>query len=126
MHDLVISGNAATEAGGGIKNDGTLTLNRAIISGNSARGNPAGESGFGGGIDNESTMVVSNSQLDNNLAVGAANADGIGGGINNSATATLINCTVSGNRAEGSQLPMKRWSVIRCWLAWTGSPQLLM
>src|SRR5439155_19212231 len=93
------SGNAATNAGGGIKNVGTLTLDRAIISGNSASGGPAGASG--GGFDNESDMIISNSRIDNNLAVGGANADGIGGGINNSTTATLINCVVSGNRAEG-------------------------
>src|SRR5947207_9664316 len=30
MHDLVISGNTATNAGGGIKNNGTLTLDREI------------------------------------------------------------------------------------------------
>ena len=41
LHDLVISGNAATNAAGGIKNVGTLTLDRAIISGNSASGGPA-------------------------------------------------------------------------------------
>src|SRR5881394_2051179 len=99
MHDLVVSGNAATNAGGGIKNVGTLTLDRAIISGNAASGGPAGASG--GGFDNESEMIVSNSRIDNNLAVGGANADGIGGGINNSTTATLTNCVVSGNRAEG-------------------------
>src|SRR5437870_519040 len=102
MHDLVISGNAATNAGGGIKNVGTLTLDRAIIRGNAARGGRAGASGFGGGFDNESDMIVSNSRIDNNLAVGEANADGIGGGINNSATTTLIHCTVSSNMAEGS------------------------
>src|SRR5438094_4354020 len=102
LHDLVVSGNAATNAGGGIKNVGTLTLDRAIISGNAARGGRAGASGFGGGFDNESDMIVSNSRIDNNLAVGEANADGTGGGINNSATVTMINCTVSGNRAEAS------------------------
>jgi len=31
MHDLVISGNSATNAGGGIKNVGTLTMDRCII-----------------------------------------------------------------------------------------------
>jgi len=40
MHDVVFSGNAATNAGGGIKNVGTLTLDRAMISGNSASGAP--------------------------------------------------------------------------------------
>src|SRR5437899_2056959 len=102
LHDLVISGNAATNAGGGIKNVGTLTLDRGIISGNAARGGRAGANGFGGGFDNESDLIVSNSRIDNNLAVGGANADGIGGGINNTGTAILTNCTVSGNTAEGS------------------------
>src|SRR5881394_2750411 len=102
MHDLVLNGNAATEAGGGIKNLGNLTLDRAVISGNSATGSPAGQSGLGGGFDNESSMIVSNSRIESNLAVGGANADGIGGGINNSTTLMLINCTVSSNRAVGS------------------------
>src|SRR3989454_1728448 len=81
LHDLVINGNAATNAGGGIKNVGTLTLNRGTISGNSAGG---GRASAGGGFDNESDMIVSNSRIEHNLAVGGANADGIGGGINNS------------------------------------------
>jgi len=102
MHDLVISGNSATNAGGGIKNVGTLTLDRCIITGNSAIGGQAGRSGIGGGIDNDADMAVSNSRIENNRAVGGANADGIGGGINNNANLTNINCTLTGNRAEGS------------------------
>src|SRR5436305_1139181 len=81
----------AADAGGGIKNNGTLTLDRVILSGNSAGGGQAGKSGFGGGLDNEDFMTVSNSRIDNNLAVGGANANGIGGGMNNRlGTATLI------------------------------------
>src|SRR5439155_53592 len=96
---VVISGNAATNAGGGIRNVGELTLDRAIISGNSAGGGPAGKSGSGGGSDNDGDMIVSNSRFDNNLAVGGANADGSGGGINENGTVTLENSTVSGNSA---------------------------
>src|SRR5881394_893718 len=103
MHDLVISGNAATSSGGGIKNFGELTLDRAILSDNAAGGGQSGAGGFGGGFDIDSGEVtLSNSRIENNRAFGGANADGIGGGINNSSTATLINCTVSGNRAEGA------------------------
>src|SRR5207249_1354804 len=111
LHDLVVSGNAATNAGGGIKNIGTLTLDRAIISGNAARGGRAGASGFGGGFDNESDLIVSNSRIDSNIAVGEANADGTGGGINNSATVTLINCTVSGNADQDGTVTLENSTV---------------
>src|SRR5437773_4658726 len=64
LHDLVINGNAATNAGGGIKNVGTLTLNRGTISGNSAGG---GRASAGGGFDNECDMIVSNCRIGHDL-----------------------------------------------------------
>jgi hypothetical protein len=73
--------------GGGIYNDGTLTLTNSTVSGNSA--------GQGGGIDNYGTLTLIHSTVSgNSAAVG-------GGGIFNLGTVTLTNSTVSGNTAEG-------------------------
>jgi CSLREA domain-containing protein len=84
--------NGEVETGGGIANQGTLTLTNSTVSGNSA-------SFFGGGIYNNGTMRVENSTVSGN---GTKEGGGIadeGGGIYNSGTMTLTNSTVSGNRA---------------------------
>jgi CSLREA domain-containing protein len=77
------------EAGGGILNEGTLTLVNSTISGNSAKFT-------GGGIYNPGTLTLTNSTISGN------SADDIGGGIVNSSTATLTvtNSTISGNSAK--------------------------
>jgi hypothetical protein len=104
LNDCTVSGNFAI--GGGIYNradasapSATVTLNRCTISGNS------GDSG--GGISNESTgtdhtatLVVANSTI-------AGNSSGHGGGIFNistsggTATMTLRNSTIAGNSTFG-------------------------
>jgi hypothetical protein len=71
--------------GGGIYNDGTLT-----VSGCRLTGNVAGLQG--GGIYNVSTLTVSGCELDNNSAV-----DGEGGGIFNSGTLTVSDSQFSFN-----------------------------
>src|SRR5262245_53164208 len=81
------------DRGGGIANQGTLTLTNSIVSGNSA-----GTFG-GGGIYNNGTMRVANSTVSGN---GTNEGGGIadeGGGIYNAGTMTLTNSTVNGNRA---------------------------
>ncbi len=73
--------------GGGILNEGNLTLSGVTISGNAAFG--------GGGIANPSaSLTVSNSTISGNRAFG-----GGGGGISGG-TVTLRNSTVSGNNAK--------------------------
>ena len=75
--------------GGGIVNAGTLTLNRAVVTGNNASagtrptglllifcspncaaqaGSSAGNGGWGGGIDNTGTLTITNSTISNNSA----------------------------------------------------------
>lgn len=75
--------------GGGISNNGTLTLNNSIVSGNSA-------SSAGTGILNgyAGILTLNSSTVSNNSGGGGAITD-FGG------TTTLNNSTVSGNRATG-------------------------
>jgi hypothetical protein len=87
-----LSGNSAAN-GGGIANDGMLTVTGSIVSGNS------GYLG-GGGIANFGTATVSNSTLLGNSATFAE-----GGGINNFGTATVSNNTLYLRLVGGEQTP---------------------
>jgi hypothetical protein len=96
-------------SGGGIRNEGTLTLTNCTVSGHSNDG------GFGGGILNLGTLTLANSTVsDNHGGVGSGifNSQGTmtltnstvsgnspGSGIRNDGTATLTNSTISGNSA---------------------------
>jgi hypothetical protein len=84
LQGLVITGGS-NEEGGGIFNDGTLTVANSTISGNSA--------GFGGGIRNFGTLTVESSTIRDNGA-------DFGGGIENPGTLTVTNSTISGNTAR--------------------------
>ncbi len=80
------SGAASGRPGGGIDNDGTLTLTESTVSGNTdALGN-------GGGIDNDGTLTLVNSTVSGNTALDDA-------GLYNTGTVTLTESTVSGNAA---------------------------
>jgi len=73
--------------GGGIFNNGTLTINNSTVHGNSAAGSTPG---IGGGIDNGGTLTINNSTITANVAA-------YGGGIYNSGTGAVNNSTISGN-----------------------------
>jgi hypothetical protein len=95
----IISGNSAVGpvgSGGGIFNAGTVTINNSTLSNNSGRGTASG--GLGGGIGNAGTVTVNNSTFTGNSVSGVFGA-GFGGGIGNSGTATVNNSTLSGNSA---------------------------
>ena len=92
LSDMTIEGGvcAVEESGGGIFNQGALTVSSCTLSGNSAT------SGFdvaGGGIYNFGTLTVSNSTLSGN------SAGDYGGGISNNGTLTVSNSSLSGNSA---------------------------
>src|SRR5436190_2926363 len=113
----VRGGNAAGEAGGGIRNRGTLALSNVTLAANSSgingggllnlgtltltnttvSGNTAGTDG--GGIYNSGggTLTITASTLSGNSANSAGRN---GGGIFNASAATLTNVTVSGNSAN--------------------------
>ncbi len=101
----VVSG-AFNALGGGIYNEGTVSINNSTISGNSVTNDRNSidnirtpsltfppEIIYGGGINNSGTATINNSTISEN----SAGSDG--GGINNSGTVTINNSTISDNSA---------------------------
>ncbi len=88
----ITGGTGSGGDGGGIFNEGNLTLTHSVVTGNQTSG------GFsGGGIVNNSTLTVTNSTVSGNTS------DRFGGGIWNSVgVSTVTNSTISGNTANGS------------------------
>jgi hypothetical protein len=100
------------EHGGGIYNNGTLTLTKCIIQNNSAgdgfrwNGFNAGNGGHGGGIYNQGTIALTDCTIRNNHTgegmwskFDRAGNGGHGGGIYNMGLAGLTRCTTSNNHA---------------------------
>jgi gliding motility-associated-like protein/CSLREA domain-containing protein len=103
--------------GGGVLNEGNLTISEVHISNNTCELNQGGTliAGFGGGISNEGTLTAAQVTLFNNTARGGrgingangggggGSTPGFGGGIYNGASGSinLLNCTISGNSAIG-------------------------
>jgi LPXTG-site transpeptidase (sortase) family protein len=94
INNSVIRNNVSHWMGGGIFTYGTLTINDTILSGNSA-GTIANSGGGGGGaIQNyNGTTTLNNSTVSGNTLLGFFN----GSGISNFATLILNNSTVSNN-----------------------------
>ncbi|MBL8169702.1 MAG: right-handed parallel beta-helix repeat-containing protein, partial [Acidobacteria bacterium] len=74
--------------GGGVRNDGTLTMTDCVVS--DSRG------GGGGGIYNTSTLTLTNCQVSGNTA------NSRGGGILNVGTLTMTGCALANNTVNGS------------------------
>jgi hypothetical protein len=86
LNNLTLTRGAEPDGfGGGVLNNGTLTLSGVTISHNDAA--------TGGGIWNQGNLTVSHSAIVGNRS------DGSGGGLHNQGTAALTNVTISGNRA---------------------------
>lgn len=81
--------DGSDNSGGGIYNEGMLTVMDCVITGNTAVGE-------GGGIYNawEKSLTIINSAIIENTA-------GYGGGIENYGEMEVINCTVAGNTGDG-------------------------
>ena len=98
MNDLTVTGGkpvggGALKRGGGIRNDGTLRLNRCTVVGNETDTS-------GGGIANRGTLVIDSSTISGN-----ASAAGLGGGIySEGGSVTITNSTISGNVADSPGL----------------------
>lgn len=71
--------------GGGILNDGTLTISGSTLAANTAQDG-------GGGMQNNRTLTLTNSTISGNTASN-------GGGIRSGGTATVTNSTLTGNSA---------------------------
>ncbi|MBA4371352.1 MAG: hypothetical protein C0402_00650 [Thermodesulfovibrio sp.] len=86
LNNLTIKNGSDADRGGGINNQGTLTVTDSVLSGNYA-GN------YGGGIANYVSGIVTltNTTLSDN----SVNADG--GGVYNQGTLTMTNSIISGN-----------------------------
>ncbi len=102
---LTITGGITGNDGGGILNNGVLTVSNSTISGNIVSASFNGYLGpSGGGIENYGTLTLINSTISGNQVsfytsgcpLGCGDS---GGGIDNDGTLTLINSTVSGNSA---------------------------
>jgi hypothetical protein len=93
--DSAVTGNSAPTnlgEGGGILNDGVMTVANTTLSANSA---PAG-----GGLYNQSTLTVANCTFSGNS--GTSDVGGVGGGIYNLSGGLIVtNSTFSGNSAGG-------------------------
>jgi hypothetical protein len=113
--------------GGGILNNGNLTLTRCTLGGNSAIGGNAGAAcsecagtfptgatggnGAGSGIYNNGTLTLTNCTLYGNTAtggtggptiyIGGAGGAGFGGAIFNQGSLTIVNCTLNSNTVTG-------------------------
>jgi hypothetical protein len=99
ISDGTISGNSASNWGGGIVNGGTLTITNSTVSGNQAGGfGDTNYPGIGGGIYGGGTII--NSTISGNTAFGNEfKGPGFGGGIYGGGI-TIMNSTISGNSAD--------------------------
>ena len=90
--DSTIADNSVTSSstalGGGIYNDGMLTIEGCTIANN------ANTNGSGGGLFNFSTLTVADSTFFGNTASDS------GGGIENAGIASISNCTITNNSAS--------------------------
>ncbi|HQU82790.1 MAG TPA: choice-of-anchor Q domain-containing protein [Pyrinomonadaceae bacterium] len=87
LNDVNITANTAKLGGAGIYNSGTLTMTGGSVSGNQSQT-------FGGGISNVGTLNLNRVNLSSNTAT----TDG--GGIHNKATATIIDSTIDSSQAQ--------------------------
>lgn len=96
---LTITGGSTQTAGGGILNNGILTVSNSTISGN----NVPVPLGSGGGIENYGSMTLIDSTVTGNSVgltfQGCAICGVQGGGIDNEGTLSIANSTVAGNTA---------------------------
>jgi Domain of unknown function (DUF4347)/Bacterial Ig domain len=94
IENSTIENNTSGDDGGGIRNDGTLTILNSTISGNTATSASSLASG-GGGLLNVGTATITNSTFSGNTALN-------GGAIRNDGTLTLLNDTITQNIATGN------------------------
>ena len=98
LNNCTLTGNSATLYGGGIVNQGALTLTECTLSGNTAKA--------GGGLDDLKRVVgnpyaplVPNSASLSYCAITGNSASTYGGGVMNEGALDLTDCTISGDTA---------------------------
>ena len=85
LSGLTISGGTNNQSGGGIENEGTLTVADSTIDNNTASA--------GGGINNDGTLTVTDSTIDDNSAP-------FGAGIYNDGALTVTGSSIGSNSAS--------------------------
>jgi hypothetical protein len=98
LDQLTLTGGNVSESGGGaIRNLGTLSVDRSILTGNSALG--------GGAIGSSGTATIDRSEIDHNTGIGSPDPtvmpQGGGGIINKAGALTITNSDISWNSAPG-------------------------
>jgi hypothetical protein len=96
IDDTVISDNVSSLSdGGGVFNNGTMTITNSTISENTVTKN-------GGAIFNAGTLNITNSTISGNTgaSVTQGSATFSGGGIGNQGSLTLVNSTITSNTAS--------------------------
>ena len=97
---VLVTGNSVTGTdlkGGGIFNDGPMTIDQSTIAGNTAGSTAGSGSGLGGGVFNQKTLTLTRSTIAGNNAL---NGDGF---FITAGQATLENVTITGNGQNSAQ-----------------------
>jgi hypothetical protein len=101
VSNSIVSGNSASEFGGGVYNSGgaSMTVSNSTVQNNSASvSNPSSEFGGGGGICNFGALTVLGSTVSGNTTSGnTPDGDYGGGGIANVNDLTVINSKITNN-----------------------------
>jgi hypothetical protein len=90
ISSITIQEGSTASDGGGIWNQGTLTISNVVVSNNQAIG--------GGGMYNSGTLIMNDSTISGNSIF--CNCHAQGGGLLNGGTATLTNVTLTNNTAD--------------------------
>ncbi len=88
--DSTIISNSAADSGGGIDNTNYLTINGSTIASNDV----IDANGAGGGVENSGTLLITNTTIAEN---GVSGQNGVGGGIDDEGTLTTVNTTIAEN-----------------------------
>src|SRR5437667_4975400 len=103
LDDCAITGNVAKESGGGVANrlnGSSLTLINSFVTGNSVA--TLGNDGWGGGVYNgPGTMMVTHCTVSNNSLQADAGHDAYGGGVYNEGSLTITGSKINGNHSTG-------------------------
>lgn len=91
----IANGKTSDKDGGGVYNEGTLTLNDCTLTANQADG--------GGAVSNKGTLTLTGCTLSENKAVRQ------GGAVYSEGTLTLTGCTLSDNIVSGDYDPGDDW-----------------
>jgi predicted outer membrane repeat protein len=102
LQGLTIEAGRVSGNGGAISNQGTLTLDKDGVTGNTAVTGQAAASGAGGGIYNAGTLTVTSSTFSNNTSGVAGGAISSGGGLTVTGCEFFANSSGNGGAIDGA------------------------